>query len=481
MIHYTSPSVGRTLGHAANQLDHHNLLDFVHPDDADGLADALTNSADVGRAPASVEFRFRHGDGAWRILEGIAEGLREETSERRIVVNSRDITERREFEERLAQTQKMNALGQLTGGVVHDFNNLLTVISGFASMARRDPSDPERIETCLSEVVKAAERAAQLTSQLLAFSRKQVLEPKRIHLGEMMLDLKILLEPLLGENVELRIDAADADANVEADPVQFSQAIVNLAINGRDAMSEGGLLSIGATTTEVDAETAAHYEVAPGAYVAVAVQDAGSGIDAELMDHIFEPFFTTKEPGQGTGLGLSMVYGMVRQSKGFLAVNSTPGTGTIFTISLPRAESSSHAPAEAVAASRVPALVGVHDETIVLVEDEDGVRDLAKMTLAELGYDVVTARDGGDAVRVRDGIDGPIHLLLTDVVMPGWHGPEIARSVRAARPHTKVIYMSGYPSRGNGATTDITLDDHFIQKPFKPEDLADLVRKVLDG
>ncbi len=481
VIHYTSPSVERMLGHAANRLDHHNLLDFVHPDDTDGLADALADSADAGHAPAAVEFRFRHGDGAWRILEGIAEGLREDTDGRRIVVNSRDITERREFEERLAQTQKMNALGQLTGGVAHDFNNLLTVILGFASMAQRDPSDPERIETCLSEVVKAAEKATQLTSQLLAFSRKQVLEPRLIHLGEMMLDLKMLLEPLLGENVELRIEPADAEANVEADPVQLSQAIVNLAINGRDAMSEGGLLSIAATTAEVDAETAAHHEVAPGTYVAVAVQDAGSGIDAELMDHIFEPFFTTKEPGQGTGLGLSMVYGMVRQSKGFLAVDSTPGTGTTFTISLPRAAGSPQTPAEPAVEARVPALPGTHNETIVLVEDEDGVRDLAEMTLAELGYDVLTARDGGDAARVLEDLDGPIHLLLTDVVMPGWPGPEIARAVRATRPQTKVIYMSGYPSRGNSTTADIKLDDPFLQKPFKPTDLVALVRKVLDG
>ena len=483
VIHYTSPSVARTLGHPAERLDHHNLFDFVHPDDADGLADALANNAESGRAPTSVEFRFRHADGAWRILEGIAQGLREETGGRRIVVNSRDITERREFEERLAQTQKMNALGQLTGGVAHDFNNLLTVISGFASMARRDPSDPERVETCLSEVVKAAEKATQLTSQLLAFSRKQILEPKRIHLGEMMLDLQTLLEPLLGENVELRIDPVDAEAIVEADPVQLSQAIVNLAINGRDATPEGGLLSIGAATTEVDAATAAHYEVAPGTHVAVTVQDGGSGIEGELLDHIFEPFFTTKEPGQGTGLGLSMVYGMVKQSKGFLAVDSTPGEGTTFTISLPRAAGAAQPASDTAAsgAAQLPALAGARDETIMLVEDEDGVRDLAEMALAELGYDVVTARDGGDAVQLLHDRDGPIHLLLTDVVMPGWHGPEIARSVRAARPHIKVIYMSGYPARGNGRTSDITPDDNFIQKPFKPEDLVALVRKVLDG
>ena len=481
VIHYTSPSVARTLGHPADRLDHHNLLDFVHPDDADGLADALGNSADAGRAPAAAEFRFRHADGAWRILEGIAEGLREDSGGRRIVVNSRDITERREFEERLAQTQKMNALGQLTGGVAHDFNNLLTVISGFAAMARRDTSGPERLETCLSEVIKAAEKATPLTSQLLAFSRKQVLEPKPIHVGEMMNDLQTLLEPLLGENVDLRIEPVDAAATVEADPVQLSQAIVNLAINGRDAMPEGGLLTIGAAPTEVDEATAAHYEVTPGAYVSLTVQDAGSGIDAELLDHIFEPFFTTKEPGQGTGLGLSMVYGMVKQSKGFLAVDSQPGLGTKFTIWLPRAaDGAQPAAAENVAAQR-PALAGARDETIMLVEGEDGVRDLAEMTLAELGYEVVTARDGGDAARLLKELTGPIHLLLTDVVMPGWHGPEIARSVRAERPQIKVIYMSGYPARGNGHTDDVTLDDHFIQKPFKPEDLVALVRKVLDS
>ena len=345
----------------------------------------------------------------------------------------------------------------------------------------RDTSDPERLETCLSEVIKAAEKATPLTSQLLAFSRKQVLEPKPIHIGEMMNDLQTLLEPLLGENVDLRIEPVDAAATVEADPVQLSQAIVNLAINGRDAMPEGGLLTIGAAPTEVDEATAAHYEVTPGAYVSLTVQDAGSGIDAELLDHIFEPFFTTKEPGQGTGLGLSMVYGMVKQSKGFLAVDSQPGLGTKFTIWLPRAaDGAQPAAAENVAAQR-PALAGARDETIMLVEDEDGVRDLAEMTLAELGYEVVTARDGGDAARLLKELTGPIHLLLTDVVMPGWHGPEIARSVRAERPQIKVIYMSGYPARGNGHTDDVTLDDHFIQKPFKPEDLVALVRKVLDS
>ena len=385
-----------------------------------------------------------------------------------------DITERKNAEERFAQAQKVEALGRLTGGVAHDFNNLLTVIDGFTKLALRKPEDTERVAYCLSEVTKASEKAARLTGQLLAYSRKQVLEPKILRLSDQIEELQSFLEPLLGETIQLSIKS-NANVCVEADPAQLSQAIINLSINGRDAMPGGGRLQISFGTESIDAEKADALGAQAGQYAMITVKDSGTGMDEETLSHIFEPFFTTKETDRGTGLGLSMVHGMVSQSRGYIDVDTILGRGTAFTIYLPTVDGE---PEQELA--RAPEPARAKSETILVVEDENAVRDLAKLTLEELGYQVLTACSGGDAVQIHKAHAGRIDLLLTDVVMPGWGGPEVAKSLTTDRPEIKVVYMSGYPSLGNQHRSKIEIGRPFIQKPFDPGHLGHVVRQTLD-
>ena len=423
--------------------------------------------------------RFRAKDGHTGTCETVNVPFFDERENVTATISvSRDITARATTEEQLRQAQKMEALGNLTGGVAHDFNNLLTVILGFTKMAMRNYEDQERMRNCLEEVVKASDKAATLTTQLLAFSRKQVLEPKAVPLAALIRDLESLLTPLLGEPILLLIEEDVKGVSAEVDPDQMAQAIVNLAINGRDAMPDGGRLTIGCGVTDVDAETAAKFDAEPGRYASVWVKDAGVGMEPDVLNKIFEPFFTTKEPGKGTGLGLSMAYGMVRQSKGVINVDSEPGAGTTVTIHLPLVEGS------VVEEDKQDEMAAYSErqETILIIEDEPAVRELARLTLEERGYDVLVARDGGDAVGLHSRHKGKIDLVLTDVVMPGWGGPEVANAIRERRPDTKVIFMSGYPARGAlHHHQEIGPDEAFIQKPFDPIDLEALVRGVLDG
>ena len=385
-----------------------------------------------------------------------------------------DITERKLAEEQLAQAQKVEALGRLTGGVAHNFNNLLTVIDGFTKLALRKPEDAERVAYCLGEVTKASEKAARLTGQLLAYSRKQLLEPKIVRLGDLIEELQSFLEPLLGETIHLSIKATE-NVCVEVDPDQLSQAIINLSINGRDAMPSGGRLKISLGTEVIDASRAEALGAQPGHFATITVKDSGTGMDEETLKHIFEPFFTTKEPDRGTGHGLSMVHGMVSQSRGYIDVGSALGRGTTFTIYLPSVDGEPEA-----AQPDAPEPAGAKSETILVVEDESAVRDLAKLTLEELGYKVLTACSGADAVQIHKAHVGRIDLLLTDVVMPGWGGPEVAKALTTDRPELRVIYMSGYPSRGKQNRSDIEIDKPFIQKPFDPSHLGHVVRQTLD-
>ena len=427
----------------------------------------------------SEEMSFTSKDGSEGICEMHVSPLFDDNGHITAWVGvNRDITDRKQMMEQLTQARKMDALGRLTGGVAHDFNNLLTVIDGFSKMALRKTSDVERVESCLGEVIKASEKAARLTSQLLAFSRKHVLEPRVVNLEALVRELESLLEPLLGETINLRIKISDEDIWVEVDPSQLSQAIMNLAINSRDAMPRGGLLLIEVDSSEVDEARAETAGVIPGTYASVTVKDGGVGMDEATLKNIFEPFFTTKEPGRGAGLGLSMVYGMVKQSRGFLDIESAPGRGTAAAIYLRRVDRQPEIGEEG------PALDpgSGNAETILIVEDEDAVRELAKMTLEEMGYDVLTACNGGDAIEIHKAYTGRIDLLLTDIVMPGWGGPEVARSVTEDRPDTKVIYMSGYPSRGRLHRYEIGPEVPFVQKPFDPTNLGRMVRQLLlDG
>ncbi len=378
----------------------------------------------------------------------------------------------RRTEEQFRQAQKMEAVGRLAGGVAHDFNNLLSVILSYASMNLQalNPTDPLAVD--MGEIVTAAERATTLTRQLLTFSRQQLVEPRVLDLNGLIRGMLSMLGRLLGEDIELAaLNAADL-GRVRSDPGQLEQVVMNLAVNARDAMPDGGKLTIETANVEVGAE---YVGLAPGRYVLMAVSDTGVGMDAATQQHIFEPFFTTKEKGKGTGLGLSTVFGIVQQSGGHVSVYSEPGRGTTFKVYLPRTD---RAPAQTEASLPAGSLRG--SETILLVEDEQQVRRVACSILQQKGYHVLEASNGGEAFLISKQYEGRIHLLLTDVVMPRMSGPQLVRELAGQRPEMRVLFASGY--------TDETIIHHgildagieFLQKPFTPQLLLRRVRQVLD-
>jgi PAS domain S-box-containing protein len=391
-----------------------------------------------------------------------------------------DITERRALEQQLRQAQKMEAVGRLAGGIAHDFNNLLMVISGYSEfLLERIGSDPE-VRAHAQEIANAAGRATSLTRQLLAFSRKQMLAPKIVDLNSVVTENVKMLTRLIGEDIDLVMVPGTDIGAVKADPGQIEQVIMNLAVNARDAMPHGGKLTIETANVTLDANYARfHAPVKPGDYVMLAISDTGVGMDADTQAHIFEPFYTTKGL-KGTGLGLSTVYGIVKQSEGYIWLYSEAGKGTSFKIYLPRFS----ATGEALATQ--PALAAEADqpspghETILLVEDEENLRRLARQYLENQGYNVIDAPDGSTAIQISQAHKGPIHLLLTDVIMPGMNGRELANKVSPTRPEMRVLYMSGYTENhiGHNGTLDegITL----LQKPFTLPALKAKVREMLD-
>jgi len=394
------------------------------------------------------------------------------------VVSLFDISSRKLTAERLHQSQKLEAIGQLAGGVAHDFNNLLTIIEGFAKRALAKADDGAQVRSSLAEVVSAAEKAAGLTRQLLTFSRKRTIARDSVRISTLFDELAMLLRPVLGERIELVFLPPERDLGVDTDAGQLFQALVNLAINGRDAMESSGRLTVRAAAADVDEARAGRYpDVRPGRYVAISVADEGAGIDPEVMSRIFEPFFTTKEAGRGTGLGLPMVYGFVRQSNGFIDIDSAIGVGTTMTLYLPLSEPAAVASAEDMGGAAFRA----RGETILIVEDEDALRRLAKSILEELGYTVLTATDGIDAIEVDEDCEGRIDLLLADVVMPGLDGIGAAKAIVQRRPDIKVVFMSGYPSRGDLSRGDLPRGVPLLEKPFNAYSLARTLREALDG
>jgi PAS domain S-box-containing protein len=388
-----------------------------------------------------------------------------------------DVTERKQLEEQLVQSQKMEAIGTLAGGIAHDFNNLLTAIIGYSQLAasRLKEGDPMLKE--IGEISKAGGRAAELTSQLLAFSRKQVLQLKVVNLNSIVENICKMIGRVIGEDIEL-ISSLDPElGEIKADPGQMEQVIMNLAVNARDAMPQGGKLII--ETGDIfldDAYARLHLRVRPGPYVMMAVSDTGCGMDAETRSHIFDPFFTTKEPGKGTGLGLSTVYGIVKQSGGDIWVYSEPGRGTTFKLYLPRAQEKVE-----------PLYRELHQvrstgtETVLLVEDELQVRKLAAVVLRERGYEVLEASHGDEALRIAQQHPGRIHLLLTDVVMPQMSGKALSEQIKQTRLDIKVLFASGYTDDAVVLHGGLEADTEFIQKPFTPNTLANKVREVLDA
>ena len=474
-ILFASPAVERILGSPPEQFVGKNAFEFIHPEDAAGVQAALRRAVDDPELPQTVLFRFRHANGSWRTLDGIGKLLAAEGSPR-AVVNLRDVTESRALEQQLRQAQKMEAIGRLAGGIAHDFNNILTAILGYGDLASSTLAPDSPLRANLEEIHHAAERAAGLTRQLLIFSRKQVLQPKILDLNAVVEGTERLLRRLIGEDV-LLVTALTAGARpVRADPGQLEQVILNLAVNARDAMPRGGRLTIETANVGSDETWAEqHPGTPPGRYVLLAVSDSGTGMDEATKSRIFEPFFTTKEAGKGTGLGLATVYGIVEQAGGRIEVDSEPGRGANFRIYLPSVEG---VPVSASSGSSRRAVRGT--ETVLVVEDEDQVRRLITKTLRAFGHEVLEAAQPAEALRLCREHPKPIHLLLTDVVMPGMNGPDLAGQCRGLRADVKVIFMSGYTADAM-PLQGIDPGLHFLSKPFTPSDLARKVREVLDA
>jgi len=427
-----------------------------------------------------IEVEWKRKNGAPMTVRCSGCSIKDETGEVAYVeVFAEDVTERRGLERQLRMAQKMEAVGRLSGGIAHDFNNLLGVIIGYSQVLKRSlgPQNPsfEHAE----EIERASQRAVSLTRQLLAFSRQQVLEPVVLNLNTLLTDMEKMLPRLIGEDIALKLDLDSSLSQVKADPGQIEQVILNLAVNARDAMPDGGKLLIQTANVELDpVYTHSHPGSRPGSYVMLRVTDTGTGIDPEIQSQIFEPFFTTKERDKGTGLGLATVYGVVKQSGGYIAVDSEKGKGAAFSVYLPRLErpaaDSSPSPAAAPVNTR-------GTETILLVEDADPLRKLAELFLKESGYHILSAPDGQQALQAARQHAGPIDLLLTDVVMPGMNGRVLGERLALSQPKMKVLYMSGYTDSfiaGHGVLEPGT---HLLHKPFTQETLTRKVRELLDA
>ncbi len=451
------------------------FVECVHPEDRASMLDAIQHAMSSG-ADFSMQHRAVWPDGTVRWLRGFGRVVRGEDGEPvRGVGISLDVTERRSLEEQYHQAQKMEAVGRLAGGIAHDFNNLLTAILGYCELLLADcgPADTARAD--LAEIQKAGGRAAALTRQLLAFSRKQIIEPTRLDLGEVISSLRPMLERLIGEDVVVAVRLSPTLPTVKADRGQIEQVVMNLAVNARDAMLHGGTLTIEAAGVELDEHYAStHFEVTPGAYLALSVSDTGTGMSPEVQARLFEPFFTTKEAGKGTGLGLATVHGIVKRSGGSIGVYSEVGRGTSFHVYFPVADAE-----EDVVASLPASRLRTGVETVLVVEDAPGLRELAKRLLERLGYNVLIAANAEDALLMVER-HASIDVLLTDVVMPGASGPELTRQLLERRPALKVIYMSGYTEDAITRHGVLKAGVAFLHKPFTSDTLGRKIRDVLD-
>jgi two-component system, cell cycle sensor histidine kinase and response regulator CckA len=425
------------------------------------------------------EVTNRHKSGALYTWEETITPVRDESGRiTEFIAFGQDTSTRRDLEARLRQSQKMEAVGRLAGGVAHDFNNLLTVITGYSERLLMGLADDDPLRKGAEAIKRSADRAASLTHQLLAFSRRQIMAPKVLDLNSVVSNMNKLLQRLIGEDIELVTHPAADLGRIKADPNQIEQVIMNLAVNSRDAMPQGGTLTVETSNVVLDKSFAArHLGLQPGPYVVLTVTDTGCGMDLETQSHLFEPFFTTKEQGKGTGLGLSTTYGIVKQSNGYIWVESAVGNGSTFRIYLPRIDEATDSPAPAPEARSAP-----HgSETILLVEDEEAVRHLLRDILRRYGYTVLEAGHGAQAMEICESHEGPIHLVVTDMVMPQMSGWEVADAVSRLRPKARIIYMSGYIEHVVVEQRVLESGVAFLGKPFTPETLGRKVREVLDG
>jgi PAS domain S-box-containing protein len=461
------------LGLKPNELVGIKLADYLQTADGTYPAVAAHRKA-LGGDPVTFHLEWKSGSYACH-----AEPLRGSQGEiQGVICMALDVTDRKQLEEQFRQAQKMEAVGRLAGGIAHDFNNLLMVIQGYGDLLieRLHASDPLRKN--VDQIQTAAQRATSLTRQLLAFSRKQMLAPKVLNIQAIMADMETILRRLIGEDIALEAVSAPVLGHVKADRSQIEQVVMNLAINARDAMPKGGRLTIEASNVEIGSDVPHQPTVvAPGKYVMLAVTDNGCGMNDETKAHIFEPFFTTKEKGKGTGLGLATVYGIVKQSGGYIWVYSEPGIGTTFKIYLPRIDEE-----ESLATAggdSDTAVMQCGSEVVLLVEDEKGVRELTREYLETSGYTVLEATDGSSALELARGHNGPIDALITDVVMPGLSGRELSEQIAKMRPHIKVLYMSGYTDQSAFRNGILDKGAQLLQKPFGMSTLASKLREIL--
>jgi PAS domain S-box-containing protein len=482
-FHYVSPSFKEALGYSSEELTGLNAFSLIHPDELE-TAMKIFQQALVNKEGGHLEFRYRHKNGNWRVFESVGNWVfNGNGTPRESVIVSRDITERRQTEEKMAalqeqlgQAQKMEAIGRLAGGIAHDFNNILAVIQGYSDLCLCSIPKEDPLREDIQGIANAVRRAANLISQLLTFSRRQAMEMEVIDLNPLLRNLEKMLCRVIGEDIELVTLLADDLGRVKADPGQIEQILLNLAVNSRDAMPSGGKLTIEtANVTLKETYSQDHPGLAPGHYVMVSITDTGLGMSQEVKERIFEPFFTTKEMGKGTGLGLSMVYGIVKQSGGHIRVDSEPGKGTVFRVYLPRVD---EPPVEVEEKEIGGAPLG--KETILVVEDEEEVRRLAVRILERHGYRVLEASCVNDALALCKEPNKPIHLILTDIVMPEMSGPQLAKQLSSLHPQLKVLYMSGYTDNAIVHQGDLKDGVNYIQKPFTMDGLAKKMREVLD-
>jgi two-component system, cell cycle sensor histidine kinase and response regulator CckA len=474
---YNSPAYARILGYSNEELESTSFFEQVHPDDRQ-VAEQAAKEATAGSEGRTVQYRMRHKDGSWHVIEsGASAILNAQKQVEKLVIVNRDVSERRQLEEKFRQAQKMEAVGRLSGGVAHDFNNLLGVIIGYAEFLQESLDPENTLRSSVDEILKAGKRAASLTRQLLAFSRQQVLDPKVLDFNGVVSDMEKMLRRLIGEDIELSTVLSPDLGRLKADQGQLEQVVMNLVVNARDAMPQGGKLVIDTQNMVMDEAFIRRYPypVQAGPYVCLTVTDSGIGMDAETKARAFEPFFTTKEKGKGTGLGLSTVYGVVKQSGGYIDIYSALGAGTTFKIYLPRVDEAIKVEAPAGTATSFTG-----SETILLAEDETSLRTLTRNTLEMCGYKVLEAKDGVDALQVSDGYEGPIDLLLTDMVMPVMGGRALAQELTRRRPEIRLAYMSGYTGQAVGSQGPVDPGSVFLLKPFTRELLTRKIREALD-
>ena len=479
VIRYQSPSVTRLLGYDLDELVGRSALDLIHPADAERVVGTLRSAFDTGVRRQTVVYRFRHKDGSWRVLESVGSSMVEDAGLTGVVVNSRDITDRHALEAQLRQAQKMEAVGLLAGGIAHDFNNLLTVVLANADLVVAALPGHQEIAEELRDLQAAARRGQSMVRNLMGFSRQGGLESEPVALGELVLDLTETLRRVLPETVEIRCSAAEQLPSVLVDPGAVEQMLLNLATNARDAMPNGGTLRLEVGTERVPEPPAEAPWLAAGRYAVVTVADTGTGMDEETRARVFEPFFTTKPAGKGTGLGMPMVYGLMKQHGGYVVVDSAVGRGTTVRLLFPEAVEGARKPRATPEGRRLESAGG--GRTILVVEDEEALRRAARRILERAGYRVLVAENGEQALDILAGQRERVDLVFTDMIMPKLGGRGLYDRVRSEIGPVRFLVASGYAGRDVREDHGLPPDVPFINKPWTLDELVTHVREVLEA